>query len=403
MAAVSVLVAFVVAYAALVAAVIARLRVIESIAVLIVAYTALTWSWVAAGRALIQVFTHWVDLRVFIFIFLSMLLAGMLRGKGILDLMVDSAGSIGCRFSLAAVPAMIGLMPMPGGALVSAIAMKKRYFEDAKLSREWAAYLNYWFRHVWVPSWPLFQSMVITASVFAVEPTLLASHLWPATMAAIVAGGIVAAPVLARLKCPRLGGAGVRGLLISLSPFILVAILAFGLNIDLLYSLIITIALVAAALRPGGRELREALKFAANPRMHAIILESLLFKNLLLLTRAPQALAVALTSSPLPVGAIVYLIPFILGLSAGGENFFAATAMPLLAGVIASSSGINWRFMLLAYTGGYMGVMASPVHLCIALTVDYYETGLGKPLALSLAAIVLTTLFTVLATPLTTL
>jgi integral membrane protein (TIGR00529 family) len=400
---VSVLVAFAAAYAALVAAVVARLRVLESIAVLILTYTILTWSWGEAGRALLHVFTHWVDLRVFVYMFFSMLLAGILKEKGILDLMVDSAGSIGCRFSLAAVPAMIGLMPMPGGALVSAIAMKKRYFEDAKLSREWATYLNYWFRHVWVPSWPLFQSMVITASVFAVEPTLVASHTWPATIAAIAAGAIVTAPIMAGLKCPRLEGAGVKGLLVSLSPFILVAFLAFGLHINLLYSLIITVALVAVVLRPGRRELREALKLATSPRIHAIILEALLFKNLLILTRAPQALMAALRNSPLPIDAVVYLIPFILGLSAGGETFFAATAMPLLADVIAGGSGIDWKLMLLAYTGGYLGVMASPVHLCIALTADYYKAGLGKPLALSLASIVLTTIFTVLAAPLITL
>jgi len=401
-AAVSVLVAFAAAYAALVAAVIARLRVIESIAVLIVTYAALTWTWGAAGRALLHVFTHWVDLRVFVYIFFSMLLAGMLREKGILDLMVNSAGSIGCRFSLAAVPAMIGLMPMPGGALVSAIAMKKRYFEDARLPREWATYLNYWFRHVWVPSWPLFQSMVITASVFAVEPTLIALHTWPATIAAIAAGGIVAAPLMARLRCPRLGGSGVRGLLVSLSPFILVAVLAFGLHINLLYSLIITVALVAAVLRPGRSEFREALKLATSPRIHAIILEALLFKNLLILTGAPNALMKSLEGGSLPVAAVVYLIPFILGLSAGGETFFAATAMPLLAGLIAGGSGIDWRLMLLAYTGGYLGVMASPVHLCIALTADYYGSGLGKPLALSLATIGLTTFLTILAAPLIT-
>jgi len=391
-----VLLAFAAAYAALVVAVALRAKVMTAIAVLILVYAALTWSWAEAGRALVEVFDKWVNLRVFVYIFFSMLLAGILREKGILDLMVDSAGSIGCRFSLAAVPAMIGLMPMPGGALVSAIAMKKRYFEDARLSREWATYLNYWFRHVWVPSWPLFQSMVITAAVFGVEPTLIASHTWPATLAAIIAGIVVASPILARLKCPRLEGSGVWGLLESLSPFILVAVLAFGFHVNLLYSLIITVAVVAAVLRPNREQLSRALRLATSPRIHAIILEALLFKNLLIATGAPQALMHALGGSSLPLGVVVYLIPFILGLSAGGETFFAASAMPLLASVIAGPQGINWGLMLLAYTGGYLGVMASPVHLCIAFTADYYESGLGRPLGLSLASIMVTILIVAL-------
>ncbi len=393
---VGVLAAFAAAYAALVAAVAARLRVVEAIAVLIAVYVGLSWSWAQAGEGLVGVFTHWVDLRVFIYIFFSMLLAGILREKGILDLMVDSAGSVGCRFSLVAVPAMIGLMPMPGGALVSAIAMKRRYFEDARISRAWATYLNYWFRHVWVPSWPLFQSLLITAAVFTVKPTLIASHTWPATLAAIIAGLAVSAPLLSRLSCPRIRGGGARGLLLSLSPFILIAVLAFGLKVNLLYSLIATVALVAAVLRPSREQWRRALSLAANPRIHVVILEALLFKNILILTGAPQALMNTLQSSPLPLAAVVYLIPFVLGLSAGGETFFAATAMPLLAGIIASGGDINWRLLLLAYTGGYLGVMASPVHLCIALTAEYYESGLGRPLALSLASIGLTTLLVAL-------
>ncbi len=385
--------AFVAAYAALVIAVAARAGALEAIAVLIAVYTALTWSWAEAARGLVDVVTRWSDLRVFVFIFLSMLLAGLLREKGILDLMVDSAGRVGCRFSLAAVPALIGLMPMPGGALVSAIAMKKRYLEDARLSREWATYLNYWFRHVWVPSWPLFQSMVITASVFAttlgrpLDPSTIAAHTWPATVAAIAAGVAVSAPLMARLSCPSRSGGGLRGLLVSTSPFMLVAVLAFGLRVGLLASLAITVAAVAAVLRPSKRQLKAALQLATRPRIHAVLLEALMFKNILIATGAPHALLEALQHGGLPVWAAAFLLPFVLGLSAGGENFFAATAMPLLAGVIAAGGLIDWRLMLIAYTGGYLGVMASPVHLCLVLSAEYYETSLGKPLALTLLTI----------------
>jgi integral membrane protein (TIGR00529 family) len=389
--------AFTLSYAALVAAVASGVGALEAIAVLIVSYTALTWAWAGAARSLVEVATTWGDLRVFVFIFLSMLLAGLLREGGILDLMVESAGRVGCRFSLAAVPAMIGLMPMPGGALVSAIAMRRRYLEEAGVSREWATYLNYWFRHVWVPSWPLFQSMVITASVFAaavgepLDPALIAEHTWPATIAAIAAGALVSAPLMARLSCPAGGRGGLRGLLVSLSPFILVAVLSFGLKLSLLASLAVTVALVAAALRPSRRQLAAALRLAGRPRIHAVLLEALMFKNLLISTGAPHALMGALHSWGLPLWAVAYLLPFTLGLSAGGENFFAATAMPLLASTIAGPGGIDWRLLMIAYTGGYLGVMASPVHLCLVLSAEYYQSSIGKPLALTLLTIAATT------------
>ena len=382
---------FAAAYVALVAALLAGLGAVESIALLIASYTVLTWSWHELADSLAAIATSWNDLRVFVFIFESILLAGLLKEKKVLDKLVNSMGVLGCRFSFAAVPAVVGLLPMPGGALVSAIAMRKRYLEEARLSPEAAAYLNYWFRHVWVPSWPLFQSAVITATIFAVDPVELVRHTWPASIAAIAAGSLIAYTITRHTSCLR-SRARIQDLVASISPFLAIAILVFGLGIPLLWSLTLVLAAATAVLRPSRKEFMAALKLAAKPRIHAVLLEALVFKNLLLATNAPGELLGALMDRGLPIEAIVYLLPFIVGLSAGGENFFAAAAMPLLASAIASSGAIDWRLMLIAYTGGYMGVMASPVHLCLVLTVEYYRAKLGKTLAYILASIAITTI-----------
>jgi hypothetical protein len=46
--------------------------------------------------------------------------------------------------------------------------------------------------------------------------------------------------------------------------------------------------------------------------------------------------------------------------------------------------------MLLAFAGGFMGVMASPVHLCLVLTKEYFGASLGKTLTLLILPIVIT-------------
>ncbi|ABM80642.1 conserved archaeal protein [Hyperthermus butylicus DSM 5456] len=363
---------------------------VESIALLIASYTVFTWSWRELAGSLATIATSWNDLRVFVFIFESILLAGLLKEKQVLDKLVNSMGILGCRFSFAAVPAVVGLLPMPGGALVSAIAMRKRYLEEARLSPEAATYINYWFRHVWVPSWPLFQSAVITATIFAVDPVELVRHTWPASIAAIAAGGLIAYIITRHASCPR-SRARIQDLVASISPFLAIALLVFSLGIPLLLSLTLVLAATITVLRPNRKEFMAALKLATKPRIHAVLLEALMFKNLLLATNAPGELLSMLLERELPIEAIVYLLPFIVGLSAGGENFFAAVAMPLLASVIASSGAIDWKLMIIAYTGGHMGVMASPVHLCLALTVEYYEAKLGKTLAYTLASIAVAT------------
>ncbi|MCE4599056.1 MAG: DUF401 family protein [Desulfurococcales archaeon] len=330
---------------------------------------------------------EWSNLSVFVYIFLSLMIAGLLRELGYLDQMVAGASSIGCRFSYAAVPAIIGLLPMPGGAIVSAIAMKKRYLEESGMSAEWASYLNYWFRHIWIPSWPLFQSVVITAAVFSVTPIEIVSVTWPATIVTVFAGIAVGYTAFYKYTCTSDGR--ILYLLRSLWPFLLLAALVVSGSLTLLNALIVTLLAVIVILRPDSRQLLGALKLALKPRIHAILFEALLLKEMLLNTDAPYELYNTAELLGLPTLSIVFLVPFILGLAAGGENFFAATAMPLLKAYIVMGGSINNAMLLAAYTGGFMGVMASPVHLCYALTVDYYKARAGRVLLFSLASVML--------------
>ena len=371
-----------------------------SIAAMIAVYAAASTAPSQLAAAL-QGLADWNDLRVFVFIAFSLFTAGVMREAGALSLMVSSIEGVSCRAAMTAVPALVGLLPMPGGALVSAMAVSELY-ERAGLKPHWKVYLNYWFRHVWVPSWPLFQSVLITSAVLAVSPLTVVSATWPATPLAIAAGLAVAAPILLNARCgEKRGGSGLRGLLWSTWPFALIALLAFLTPLGLLGALVAAAGLVVAAYRPSRSQLYRALRFALSPRIHAVLFEALYFKELLLLTGAPQALVDAATALPVPL--TVFIVPFIMGLGAGGENFFAATAIPLLHDYLVTGTGINTPLLLLAYTGGYLGVMASPVHLCFALTVDYFNSTPAKAMAPVLLAIALTGLaaYLVAGVPLT--
>ncbi len=386
---VSPLLGFAAGYMVLVIASIKGRGALESIAYMIAVYAVLSVSIGGFVGALVDL-TSWNDVRTLVYIYMSMTIAGLMKETGLLDSIVKGASAVGRRFSFAAVPAMIGLLPMPGGALVSAVAMKRKYMDEARLNPEWATFINHWFRHVWVPSWPLFQSIVITSSVFRIDPSLLVLHTWPITVLAILAGALVSYPLLRRVN-GRGGGSRAGDMVRGAWPFILLAVLVFGFRLSLLYALSLTIVLLVVWTRPSYRACVGALKFASNYKIYVILLEALLFKNLLVESGAPREMMTTFLSRNIYVGLLVYLVPFVLGLSAGGENFFAATAMPLLKDVISAGSAINWDLMLLAYAGGYLGVMASPVHLCIVFTSDYYNAKMATALALVLAAIAVTT------------
>jgi len=382
------LVALAASYAVLIVMIVLGRRAYESIAAMVVVYALIAASPGSVVASLGRL-AEWNDVRVFVFIFLSMLLAGLLKAVGLLDEMVRGASSLDCRAALAGVPALIGLMPMPGGALVSAIALRDR-FREAGLTGEEATYVNYWFRHVWVPSWPLFQSIVITASVLYLDPLGVVRVTWPATLGAIVAGFLVSAPLLARARC-RGAGSSLARFLASISPLIGLVVL-FLAGAPLLFALAYVTGLVALFWRPPMDAWREALRLALKPTIHLVLFEALLFKNLILETQASQAIVEAAQTAGVPAWLVLYGVPFLLGLAAGGENFFAATAIPVLTGYIGLAASVDPLALATAYLGGFLGVMASPVHLCLALTLEYFEAKPGPVYKLILASILLSTL-----------
>jgi integral membrane protein (TIGR00529 family) len=68
------------------------------------------------------------------------------------------------RLNLVTFPALIGLLPMPGGAVFSA-PMVKELGMRSKLSEAQLSFVNYWFRHIWEHWWPLYPAPLSGNSV----------------------------------------------------------------------------------------------------------------------------------------------------------------------------------------------------------------------------------------------
>ncbi|MBW2437554.1 MAG: DUF401 family protein, partial [Deltaproteobacteria bacterium] len=75
------------------------------------------------------------------------------------------------RLNLVIFPALIGLLPMPGGAVFSA-PMVRELGVRSKLSEAQLSFVNYWFRHIWEHWWPLYPGILLTTVI--TEISLLA-------------------------------------------------------------------------------------------------------------------------------------------------------------------------------------------------------------------------------------
>ncbi|MEO0225802.1 MAG: DUF401 family protein, partial [candidate division WOR-3 bacterium] len=122
-------------------------------------------------------------------IYMVLLLAIIMELSGnlqrIITTMEETIGDY--RIGIALMPALIGLLPMPAGAMLSAPIVKQGGIK-ANLSPEKMTFINFWFRHLWEYWWPLYPSILISAGVFNLPVRQIIISQFPLSLFAILVG-----------------------------------------------------------------------------------------------------------------------------------------------------------------------------------------------------------------------
>jgi hypothetical protein len=109
------------------------------------------------------------------------------NGKTIVATARRFGGKHGQAVSLVLIPAAIGMVPLPGGALFSAPLVGKTA-EDSNSTAEWKAAVNYWFRHILEYWWPLYPVVIVTLSIFTLQTWKFMALQIPFTFVSLAAG-----------------------------------------------------------------------------------------------------------------------------------------------------------------------------------------------------------------------
>jgi integral membrane protein (TIGR00529 family) len=321
-----------------------------------------------------------LTLRLVAIVLLITFLGEILRSTLQLEGLIHSLGDlfVDRRWLLALLPMLVGLLPMVGGAMFSA-PMVEEAGQGLGVSRERKTFLNYWFRHTWEPIFPLYPSLVVAAGLMGTPVQTLTVTQWP-LFVAILAGGILFGLLgIGRARDDGDGRPAFKDTLIllgrSIWPIALILVLAIVLDIDLILALLVTLAALIAVQRLGPRRLLEFARktpFGTVP----IILGAMIFRRVLETSSAVEATSGALAALGIPLAVIVFSVPFVAGLLTGLAVAAFAIGFPIvfpLCGPDLVGSGCG----LLAYAGGLMGIMVSPVHLCFSLTRVYFRAEWG--------------------------
>ncbi len=316
------------------------------------------------------------------------------------------------RWAMAATSSVIGLLPMPGGALVSA-PMVGAVAENTDLSPEDKTAINHWMRHVWEYVDPLYPGLLVASSVLAVPVTGLMLAQSPLTVAAIV-GGIVfllrRVPRGQRQVGDEAGARSLRPVLAAVAPVFIViaaavlpqalALIATNVpgavdylpggarwsdkafthaatELSMLAGLFAVIAGLLAANKVGRAESWQLIRRGVTLKMTALVVGVCVMKGVMADANVGRPIAAYLESLNWPPAAIIGSLVFIVGMLLGYTPGFVAVCYGMLRPMLMVDGALNYPLAAFAYAMGFLGVMLSPTHLCLVLGREHFGARWG--------------------------
>ncbi len=112
--------------------------------------------------------------------------------------------------------------------------------------------------------------------------------------------------------------------------------------------------------------------------MLLLILGIMVFKGTLIDSQAVLQIREEMVHYRIPFLLVVVSMPFISGFITGITIGFVGATFPLLVPLFAGLSPLDFLVHAsLAYVSGYVGMMLSPVHICLLVTKDYFKASLA--------------------------
>ena len=330
--------------------------------------------------------------------------SNMLSGTGELKRIVAAVSDLlgNSMHSGAALPALIGLLPMPGGAIFSAPMVETACGPDGNQTPEQKTAINHWFRHIWEYWWPFYPGVILASELFKVSIwQLFALHI-PLTLTAMAGGYFFilrgafprekaqAAPV--RGNTARLFRRAVTesaSILVGIFSIfgigpILVAAGATGISArywPVILGMVVGIVWLAIKRKTSLVQVIKMIFTRNQWSMMMMGVAVMVFKDMLAGVDAFTHIRADLAACHVPPLVVIAALPFISGMVMGLTIGYVGASFPLIisllpAHVIDTPERFAW--LVLAYSFGYVGMLMSPVHLCLILAKEYFKADFIK-------------------------
>lgn len=335
-----------------------------------------------------------VDLRTISVVFATfgiMLMSQLYKETRVINDLSESLGRIinNSKIVSSLLPAVIGFLPVAGGALMSAPLVDSEA-ERLGLKPEKKAYVNLWFRHTIFPVYPISQVLIVTAALTGIAIPLIIMRQIPVVIVMVIVGYLIGFWKVSNPKNKEYSdsknlNSQLKRFLIAFFPILSTIVVVVGLNLaglelfkhgfDVLIATFVGLAVLIGISKPSLQVFAKPFK---NWGIYGITFAAY---GALLLYSTTKAAGISgifenlVTSGTIDVILLLTIVPAVLGFLTGSPLGGISIGISILAGILTSFSP---KTVALLYMSTYLGYLIAPTHLCFIFTADYFKCTLGK-------------------------
>ena len=303
------------------------------------------------------------------------ILGGIMEESGLMLELIQNM-KVSKKVALMVSPALFGLLPVAGGALMSAPIVDQI---DPALDPNRKVAINVWYRHVLLLIYPLSSAILVASVLSGISLYLIVlALLIPFILMVFVGYFTLLKPVD---KSKESTNRNLKLVFHNLIPLIIAPIidflgrLFFPISFPELFvfiGLIISISIALKFAKMNVFNIKEISRKMKVWRFPLLIISMFLFLSIFLESGVPEQIS----ALNLPF-ALFISIGFFLGFTTGRVQLPSSILIPiyLVQNLVLSMPIIDFVFLYFAI---YLGYLITPLHPCLAYNINYFKTNYIK-------------------------
>jgi hypothetical protein len=295
------------------------------------------------------------------------------------------------KIVLSVLPAVIGLLPVAGGALMSAPLVDLEA-EKLKLKPDKKAYVNLWFRHTIFPVYPISQVLIVAAASTGTPISTMIIRQIPVVIVMVIVGYIVG---FWRVSTPKnkeessqkqTANSASRSLTVAFSPILATIVVAIGIELsglglaekglDVALAAFAGVTVLVLITKPSLKTFSKPFRGWGIYGITFAAYGAFFLRKTILATGIPEIFKSSIVANgSIDITLLLIVVPAALGFLTASALGGVAVSVPILAGILGTFSA---RTASLLYMSAYLGYVIAPTHLCLAFTADYFKCSLAK-------------------------